>query len=109
VTFINANKQRWGAEPACRVLQVAPATYHTAMTRPPSARSIRDGELEKSGMGVTPVAEGEPDPFVFHAPTRQTPPPFCLSPLLATPFLQHAGLDTACPASGEQSQQLAPE
>jgi putative transposase len=45
VTFITANKLRWGVEPICRMLQVAPATYYAALTRPPSARTLRDTAL----------------------------------------------------------------
>jgi putative transposase len=46
VTFIHANKQRWGVEPICRVLQFAPTTYYAAVARPPSARATRDDELK---------------------------------------------------------------
>jgi putative transposase len=46
VSFIAANKQRWGVEPICRVLQVAPATYYAVSTRPPSARQVRDEDLQ---------------------------------------------------------------
>jgi putative transposase len=46
VSFIAANKARWGVEPICRVLQVAPATYYAAVNRPPSARSVRDDTLQ---------------------------------------------------------------
>jgi hypothetical protein len=46
VSFITAHKQRWGVEPICRELQVAPATYYAAVSRPPSARTVRDGELQ---------------------------------------------------------------
>jgi putative transposase len=45
VRFIEAHKERWGIEPICRALQVAPSTYYAATTRPPSARAVRDGEL----------------------------------------------------------------
>jgi putative transposase len=45
VRFIDANRARWGVEPICRVLQVAPSTYYTARSRPPSARAKRDQEL----------------------------------------------------------------
>ena len=44
--FISAHKARWGVEPICRVLQVAPATYYAAVSRPPSARSVRDDTLK---------------------------------------------------------------
>jgi putative transposase len=36
---------RWGVEPICIVLQVAPSTYYAARNRVPSARAIRDAEL----------------------------------------------------------------
>jgi putative transposase len=36
---------RWGVEPICATLQVAPSTYYDAKTRVPSARSVRDAEL----------------------------------------------------------------
>jgi putative transposase len=36
---------RWGVEPICEQLQVAPSTYYDATTRPPSARAVRDTEL----------------------------------------------------------------
>jgi putative transposase len=48
VSFITAHKQRWGVEPICRVLQVAPATYYAAVSRPPSARAVRDGTLKEA-------------------------------------------------------------
>jgi putative transposase len=44
VRFVDAHKERWGVEPICRVLRVAPSTYYARTTRPPSARSVRDGE-----------------------------------------------------------------
>jgi putative transposase len=34
-----------GIEPICRVLEIAPSTYHAARRRPPSARRLRDAEL----------------------------------------------------------------
>lgn len=46
MTFIDARKERWGVEPICRTLQIAPSTYYARTTRPPSARSVRDGELK---------------------------------------------------------------
>jgi putative transposase len=45
VRFSTANKVRWGVEPICRVLQVAPATYYAAVARPASARALRDERL----------------------------------------------------------------
>ncbi len=36
---------RWGVEPICETLEVAPSTYYDAKTRPPSARAQRDAQL----------------------------------------------------------------
>ena len=52
IVFVDANKERrscglrWGVEPICDVLQVAPSTYYAARSRPPSARHVRDAELK---------------------------------------------------------------
>jgi putative transposase len=46
VSFITANKDRFGVEPICNALRFAPSTYYAAMTRPPSARETRDEELK---------------------------------------------------------------
>ena len=48
MNFIDEHKLRWGVEPICRVLQVAPATYYAATIRPPSARSRRDEVLKEA-------------------------------------------------------------
>lgn len=44
--FITDNRERWGVNPICRVLQFAPATYYASSGRPPSARELRDRELK---------------------------------------------------------------
>jgi putative transposase len=36
---------RWGVEPICSVLEIAPSTYYDTKRRPPSARAVRDAEL----------------------------------------------------------------
>ena len=46
MSFIDAHKVRWGIEPICKVLQVAPSTYYAAVSRQPSARQRRDEELK---------------------------------------------------------------
>jgi putative transposase len=53
IAFIDANRERrtdgglrWGVEPICAVLPIAPQTYHAAKSRPPSARAVRDEELK---------------------------------------------------------------
>jgi putative transposase len=45
VEFIDANRDEFGVEPICRVLQVAPSTYYTAKRRQPSARAVRDAVM----------------------------------------------------------------
>ena len=44
-TFIDEQRARWGVEPICRILAIAPSSYYAARTRPASARAIRDVEL----------------------------------------------------------------
>ncbi len=44
--FINEHRDRFGVEPICDVLQVAPSTYYAALSRPPSARQLRDRSLK---------------------------------------------------------------
>lgn len=44
--FIEANKDRYGVEPICEVLPIAPSTYYEVRIRPPSLRALRDAELK---------------------------------------------------------------
>ena len=44
--FIDGHRDRFGVEPICRELQVAPSTYYAARRRPPSARRVRDEALK---------------------------------------------------------------
>jgi transposase InsO family protein len=46
IAYIDANKGRFGVEPICRVLPIAPSTYYDARRRPASARALRDTELK---------------------------------------------------------------
>jgi putative transposase len=46
ITYIDGHKDRFGVEPICQVLPIAPSTYHAAKRRPPSARALRDEELK---------------------------------------------------------------
>ena len=39
------HRGRWGVEPICTVLQVAPSTFYAALNRPRSARALRDDVL----------------------------------------------------------------
>ncbi len=51
VAFIDAHRdnetggRRWGVEPICAELAVAPSTYYDTKSRPPSARALRDAQL----------------------------------------------------------------
>ena len=40
--FIDDHKVRFGVEPMCKVLPIAPSTYYAAISRPPSARTLSD-------------------------------------------------------------------
>ncbi len=44
--FVNTFRDRWGVEPICQTLEVAPSTYYAALKRPPSARQVRDRKLK---------------------------------------------------------------
>ncbi|MGD9796154.1 MAG: IS3 family transposase, partial [Acidimicrobiia bacterium] len=52
IAFIDAHKDsvvgglRWGVEPICEVLQVAPSSYYAARSRPKSRRAVRDEVLK---------------------------------------------------------------
>jgi len=51
VKYIEQHKDEYGVEPICAALSsaevsVAPSTYYAALTRPPSARAVRDEELK---------------------------------------------------------------
>ena len=37
--------RRWGVEPICSDLKIAPSTYYDAKSRPPSTRAVRHAEL----------------------------------------------------------------
>jgi putative transposase len=44
--YIDEHRDRYGVEPICAVLPIAPSTYYGRKARPPSARSIRDADLK---------------------------------------------------------------
>jgi putative transposase len=46
ITYINQNRHRYGVEPICQLLPIAPSTYHAAKNRLPSARALHDQELK---------------------------------------------------------------
>lgn len=45
--YIDAHKKRYGVEPICRTLGVAPSTYYAARARPRSARAVTDEVLAR--------------------------------------------------------------
>jgi putative transposase len=46
IAYIDANRDRYGVEPICQLLPIAPSTYYDVKRRPPSARALRDEELK---------------------------------------------------------------
>ena len=44
--YIDQHKDRFGVEPICQQLPIAPSTYYDFKSRPPSARKIRDEQLK---------------------------------------------------------------
>jgi putative transposase len=46
VNFVTEHRARFGVEPICRALAIAPSTYYAARSRAPSARAIADEALK---------------------------------------------------------------
>jgi putative transposase len=46
IAYIHEHRDRFGVEPICRVLPIAPSTYYQHSGRPPSARALRDAKLK---------------------------------------------------------------
>ncbi len=46
IAYIDAFKERFGVEPICKELPIAPSAYYAAKSRPPSARTARDEALK---------------------------------------------------------------
>ena len=47
MSYINGHRDRFGVEPVCGVLQIAPATYYAATVRQPSIRAMHDDVLKE--------------------------------------------------------------
>ena len=45
IAYIDGHKDRYGVEPICQLLPIAPSSYYQATRRSPSARALRDTEL----------------------------------------------------------------
>jgi len=46
IAYIDRNRHRYGVEPICQLLPIAPSTYYAAHRRPASARAVRDAKLK---------------------------------------------------------------
>jgi putative transposase len=46
IAYIDRNRHRYGVEPICRVLPIAPSTYYAVTRRSASARAVRDAKLK---------------------------------------------------------------
>ncbi len=46
IAYVNAHRERFGVEPICQVLEIAPSTYYSAKKRPPCRRRLRDEQLK---------------------------------------------------------------
>ena len=46
IVYIDQHKHRYGVEPICQLLPIAPSTYYAAKRRLPSARTLRDEKLK---------------------------------------------------------------
>jgi putative transposase len=46
IASIDANRDRFGVEPICQLLPIAPSTYDAASRRPTSARAVPDAKLK---------------------------------------------------------------
>jgi putative transposase len=46
IAYTDANKDRFGVEPICQLLPIAPSTYYQHRKRRPSARAVRDAALQ---------------------------------------------------------------
>jgi putative transposase len=45
ITYVDTYRDRFGVEPICEVLEIAPSTYYSAKARPPCRRRLRDEAL----------------------------------------------------------------
>jgi putative transposase len=52
IAYIDANRDRFGVEPICRVLPIAPSTSYQHRRPRPSARAVGDAVLKVEIRGV---------------------------------------------------------
>jgi putative transposase len=53
IAYIDRNRHRYGVEPICRMLPIAPSTYYQHTKGPRSARAVRDAQLKVESAGST--------------------------------------------------------
>ena len=65
MAYVDEHGGRFGVEPICELLPIAPSTYHEAKRRSPSPRAVRDEELKtqiarvhKDNFGVYGARQG---------------------------------------------------
>jgi transposase InsO family protein len=46
IAYVDRHRDRFGVEPICQLLPIAPSTYYARKQRPPSARAVRDAKLK---------------------------------------------------------------
>jgi putative transposase len=46
IAYIDQHKHRYGVEPICQLLPIAPSTYYRHTKGPRSARAVRDAQLK---------------------------------------------------------------
>ena len=46
IAYIDQHRDRYGVEPICQLLPIAPSTYYQHRKRPSSARAVRDAQLK---------------------------------------------------------------
>ena len=54
IAYIDAHRERFGVDPICRALQIAPRSYYAAKARPSSPRSVRDEQLKPGDRARAP-------------------------------------------------------
>ena len=65
--YIDAHKEKYGFEPICRVLEIAPSTYYAAANRLPCACQVRDQAVKLE------IARVHEDNFGVYGPQGLAP------------------------------------
>ncbi len=62
VKFINAERNRFGVEPICLTLKIAPSTYYSAISRPCAERGVGTPSSRPISCGYTRTISGSTAP-----------------------------------------------